>query len=51
MALSGTLEEFQILKNLKSNQIQMEDKNIDLLKSFRIDSRVYWNERKQLNWN
>lgn len=51
VVLSGASEEFQILENMKSNQIELEQNDIDKLKSFRVDSKVYWNERKQLNWN
>ena len=51
MVLSGASEEFQLIENLKSNQIELEQEDIDLLKSFKIDTSTYWNERKRLNWN
>ena len=51
MVLSGASEEFQLLENLKSNQIVLEEEDINLLKSFKSDSSSYWKERKQLNWN
>lgn len=51
MVLSGASEEFQLLENLKSNQIVLEEEDINLLKSFKLDPSSYWKERKQLNWN
>lgn len=51
MVLSGASEEFQLLENLKSNQIVLEGEDINLLKSFKSDPSSYWKERKQLNWN
>lgn len=51
MVLSGASEEFQIIENLKANQIEIEQKDIDELKAFSIDPKEYWDERKQLNWN
>ena len=51
MVLSGASEEFQLLENLKANQFKLEQEDIDLLKSFKIDSIAYWNERKKLSWN
>ena len=51
MVLSGASEEFQLLENLKSNQFVLEEEDINLLKSFKLDPSSYWEERKQLNWN
>lgn len=51
MVLSGASEKFQIVENLKANQIEIEQEDIDKLKSFKVDPKVYWNERKQLSWN
>lgn len=51
MVLSGASEENQLLENLKANQIELEQEDIELLKSFKLDPSAYWNERKELSWN
>lgn len=49
--LSGASEEIQVQENLKALQFELELDDIELLKSFGVDSRVYWDERKKLSWN
>ena len=49
--LSGASEKKQLTENIKSVNVQFETKDIELLKSFRVDPFEYWCERKQLNWN
>ncbi|MBQ0734280.1 aldo/keto reductase [Aquimarina celericrescens] len=49
--LSGASDKIQIIDNLKTLTFQLEDEEIELLKSFRINPENYWSERKRLPWN
>ncbi len=49
--LSGASDKTQIIDNLKTITFQLEDEEIELLKSFHINSENYWSERKRLPWN
>ena len=49
--LSGAATINQLKENLRANTFKLTDADIDLLKSLKVNSENYWNERKQLRWN
>ena len=49
--LSGASEKVQLAENLKSVNISLEEEEIEILKSFKVNPFEYWCERKQLGWN
>lgn len=49
--LSGAAVEEHITANLMVNDFELTNNEIELLKSFAIEPKAYWQERKQLNWN
>lgn len=49
--LSGASTSNQLISNLKTANFKLETKDIELLKSFAVNPKSYWNERKQLIWN
>lgn len=51
IVLSGASETSQLTENLKSNDIILEEEDLVKLKTFRINSKTYWEERKLLQWN
>ncbi|MFT7031809.1 MAG: aryl-alcohol dehydrogenase-like predicted oxidoreductase [Cyclobacteriaceae bacterium] len=51
MVLSGASESIQLTENLKSNDFMLEVEDLVVLKSFKIDPKTYWAERKLLQWN
>lgn len=49
--LSGASTEKQLKENLLANQFELEEEDIELLKSFKRSPNHYWSERKKLMWN
>jgi len=49
--LSGAATQQQLSENLKANQFQLTEQEIDILKGLAIEPTPYWQERKQLAWN
>ena len=49
--LSGASNLNQLKENLKTNSFFLSNDEIYLLKSFKIDTAFYWQERKELQWN
>jgi len=49
--LSGATIKEHLDSNLKSNTFELEESDINLLKSMAITPDEYWTERKQLTWN
>jgi aryl-alcohol dehydrogenase-like predicted oxidoreductase len=51
IVLSGASQPSQLTENLNSNDFILEEEDIIKLKSFKIDPKTYWAERKLLQWN
>jgi aryl-alcohol dehydrogenase-like predicted oxidoreductase len=49
--LSGAAIQEHLIGNLKTNDFELTNAEIDWLKSFAIEPKVYWDERKRLGWN
>lgn len=49
--LSGASAPIQIEENLKSLNFQLDEEELSILKAFSLDPKLYWSERKKLNWN
>ena len=51
IVLSGASQTDQLQQNLKTNTFQLQAEEVSQLKSFGINAKDYWSERKQLGWN
>lgn len=51
VTLSGASSPNQILENLRTSTFELEDEDVQLLKTFNVAPEDYWLERKQLTWN
>lgn len=51
IVLSGALTKKQLNDNLKAYQVKLTSEEINDLKMYSTDSEIYWNERKDLQWN
>ena len=51
IVLSGASNIEHLNSNLKVESFKLLNKDIDILKDFKIEPTNYWNERKLLNWN
>lgn len=51
MVLSGASNVNHLTQNLKALDFKLSSEDLKLLKSLRIDSNEYWNERSGLAWN
>jgi aryl-alcohol dehydrogenase-like predicted oxidoreductase len=51
LVISGASKSQQVKENLKSNDFKLDEDDVLTLKSFKIDPRIYWKERKQLQWS
>ena len=49
--LSGASNKEHLEQNIKAQNINLEKEELLMLKSFKIDSKKYWDERNQLEWN
>ena len=49
--LSGASNSRQLQENLKLNTLHLSEDELQELAAFKIDSKAYWEERKQLAWN
>ncbi|APZ46208.1 oxidoreductase [Polaribacter reichenbachii] len=49
--LSGASNLNQLKDNLKTNLFSLSNDDIDHLNSFKISPELYWQERKELQWN
>jgi len=49
--LSGASSKEQIEQNIKAQNFKLEKEELKVLKSFKIDSHEYWEERNKLSWN
>lgn len=49
--LSGAANTVHIEANLKANDFELTKEEISNLKTFAVEPRLYWKERKQLTWN
>ncbi len=50
VTLSGASSINQVQSNLAANNFILEREEMELLKSYKIDPAMYWDERKQLSW-
>jgi len=50
MVLSGASQSIQIEENLRAKDFKLEEEDLTILKSFKLDPKLYWSERKQLSW-
>ncbi len=51
IVLSGASTSNQLRENLKLNTFTLSKEDIETLNSFKISPILYWEERKQLQWN
>lgn len=51
IVLSGASTNDQLFENLGALKFKLENQELMALKEYAIDSKLYWNERKKLNWN
>ena len=51
IVLSGASNFEHLESNLKANTITLTEEDLKELKNFKINSTLYWQERKQLAWN
>jgi aryl-alcohol dehydrogenase-like predicted oxidoreductase len=51
IVLSGASNTKQLKENLKMNSFSISIDDIEILSSFKTDSKFYWEERKKLQWN
>lgn len=51
MVLSGANNEAHLMANLKADIFSLTADEMDTLRSFAMTPKVYWNERKELQWN
>jgi aryl-alcohol dehydrogenase-like predicted oxidoreductase len=51
LILSGASNETHLDQNLKALDLKLSPDHLELLKSLKIDSTAYWNERSDLTWN
>ena len=49
--LSGASNSIQLQENLKLNTFTLVSNEIEQLNSFKVLPELYWNERKELQWN
>ncbi|MBG7631744.1 MAG: aldo/keto reductase, partial [Bacteroidetes bacterium] len=49
--LSGASSKEQLEQNIKAQNFKLEKEELKVLKSFKIDSQEYWEERNKLSWN
>ncbi|WP_405564710.1 aldo/keto reductase [Polaribacter sp. Asnod6-C07] len=49
--LSGASNLNQLKENLKTNSFLLSNNDIEQLNSFKISPELYWQERKELQWN
>ena len=49
--LSGAAASDQLAENLKALDFQLSASDMEELKTVAVDPRLYWQERKQLEWN
>jgi aryl-alcohol dehydrogenase-like predicted oxidoreductase len=51
VVLSGASNINQLKENLKLNNFRLSNEDIKILNSFKISPKLYWEERKKLEWN
>tara|TARA_B110000046_G_scaffold186036_1_gene231674 strand:+ start:5987 stop:6931 length:945 start_codon:yes stop_codon:yes gene_type:complete len=51
IVLSGVSNTEQLKENLKINSFSLSINDIEILSSFKTDPKLYWEERKKLQWN
>ncbi|MFT4611760.1 MAG: aryl-alcohol dehydrogenase-like predicted oxidoreductase [Glaciecola sp.] len=51
MVLSGASNPTHLAQNLKALDFELPQEDLELLKSLKIDSKTYWDERSDLAWN
>lgn len=49
--LSGAAKAFHLTENIKTEQFELTEQDVGLLKQFAITPTAYWKERKELIWN
>ncbi|MFK7947404.1 MAG: aldo/keto reductase [Saprospiraceae bacterium] len=49
--LSGAAISEHLMGNLKVNDFELMSEEVELLKSFAVEPKDYWSERKRLGWN
>lgn len=50
ITLSGASNAIHLQSNLEAKTFELQKEEIELLSSYKIDSTMYWGERKQLSW-
>lgn len=51
IVLSGASGQDQLEENLKAYAFQLEDRHIEELEQFQVESEAYWEERSKMEWN
>jgi aryl-alcohol dehydrogenase-like predicted oxidoreductase len=51
ITLSGANSDEHLTSNLKAKDFKLTMNELESFKEFALDSKVYWDERKRLNWN
>jgi aryl-alcohol dehydrogenase-like predicted oxidoreductase len=51
IVLSGASDTNQLKENLKLNDFRLSNEDIKSLNSFKVSPKLYWEERKKLEWN
>ena len=51
MVLSGASSSNHLAQNLKAHDFKLSSEDLELLKSLKVNSTDYWNERNNLAWN
>jgi len=48
--LSGASEPNHVSQNLKAKEFELSSADMEQLKKIKVDTEVYWQERKNLVW-
>ena len=51
ITLSGANSEEHLTSNLIAKKFKLTMNELESFKEFALDSKIYWDERKQLKWN
>lgn len=51
IVLSGANKPEYLVQNLKATNFELSAQELEMLSQFKIDPKLYWEERKRLTWN
>lgn len=51
VVLSGAATPDHLQSNIRSLEVELSQKEIQMLKAFQMNAKTYWQQRKTLNWN